>query len=119
MDRPNIRVIQGRQDNPNLPAGNVDAVLVANTYHELAPPGPVFDCIFRALSSGGRLVVVDRYPGSIAKEVPEIEAPHHGAFPAFAENVIRRSGFQIVSRDDRFIDWPGEQSWWLVVAAKP
>src|SRR5262245_24216026 len=30
----NIDVIVGDEDNPRLPAGKVDAVLIANTYHE-------------------------------------------------------------------------------------
>ena len=37
----NIQVIIGEPDNPHLPVGTVDAVLIANTYHELSPSRPL------------------------------------------------------------------------------
>jgi ubiquinone/menaquinone biosynthesis C-methylase UbiE len=56
----NIIVIHGRPDNPKLPAGGVDAVLIVSTYHELANPEAVLHRTYESLRPGGRLVVVDR-----------------------------------------------------------
>ena len=39
-DARNVRVILGTPNDPHLPAGAVDAVLIANTYHELSPQTP-------------------------------------------------------------------------------
>jgi hypothetical protein len=42
-------VLLGDPDDPHLPRAAVDAVLVANTYHELADPKPILDQVFQAL----------------------------------------------------------------------
>jgi SAM-dependent methyltransferase len=93
-------------------------VLVANTYHELSRPGPVLDRLFEALRPGGRLVVVDPGPEAHATEARE-DGAHHHETPAAAEDRIRRAGFEIASREDRFIEAGGRERWWLVVARKP
>ena len=56
----NIHVIVGEEDDPRLPAGGVDAVLICNTYHEFNNPELILNRVFRSLRPGGRLVVVDR-----------------------------------------------------------
>jgi hypothetical protein len=52
-------------------------------------------------------------------ESRKTEAQHHELPPALVENEIRQQGFKIVSRQDRFIDRPGDLLWWLIVARKP
>ena len=52
----NIRVIHGNLDDPHLPKVGVDAVLIANSYHEFTKPLAILDHTFRALRSDGRLV---------------------------------------------------------------
>jgi ubiquinone/menaquinone biosynthesis C-methylase UbiE len=47
----NIRVIHGNPDDPHLPKGAVDAVLIANSYHEFTNPLAILDHTFRALRS--------------------------------------------------------------------
>src|SRR5262245_10907656 len=51
----NIEVILADQDDPRLPAGSVNAVLLLNTYHELANPTSILDQILRCLIPEGRL----------------------------------------------------------------
>ncbi len=114
--RHNVRVIRSGEDDPRLPELSVDAVLVANTYHELADPGAVLDHVFRALRPGGRLVVVDPTPGAGAEDGPET-ATHHYERPATAETELRGAGFAILDRDDRFID-SGRHRWWMIVARR-
>jgi predicted methyltransferase len=113
-------VIQGEEANPRLPVGRVvDAVLIANTYHELAEPGAILRTLFTAMRPGARLVVVDRGPR--ADDASRWEAAaHHEVTAAAAVEAIIRQGFRIVSRDDRFIDRPGDDDvWWLEVFRKP
>ncbi len=61
----NIRVIHGNPDDPHLPQGSVDAVLIANSYHEFTKPLAMLDHTFRALRSDGRFVVLDRGPRGV------------------------------------------------------
>jgi ubiquinone/menaquinone biosynthesis C-methylase UbiE len=115
----NIEIIAGTPDDPRLPAGRVDAVLISNTYHEFANPGLILDHTMRSLRPGGRLVIVDRGP-RVASEGPESGARHGHEVPAtLVEAELRQKGFEILSRDDRFIDQPGDEPWWLLVARRP
>jgi SAM-dependent methyltransferase len=106
---PNLHVVLGDSDDPHV-SGPVDAVLVANTYHELVRPAIVLEHLHRALVPGGRLVIADRGPQSANTR--------HAIDPAFVEAELRRNGFEILSRDDHFLDQPDEGPWWLIVAAK-
>jgi len=62
LNQHNVTIVRGEPDDPHLPAEGVDAILVANTCHELTDTGPILDHVFRALRPGGRLVVVDPSP---------------------------------------------------------
>jgi ubiquinone/menaquinone biosynthesis C-methylase UbiE len=124
----NIRVIHGELDDPHLPKGRVDAVLIANSYHEFTKPRAILDQTFRALRANGRLVVLDRGPRSYHGEPREIQMQEFQIAPSIAEGEIRDRGFQVISRNDHFIDWPATERfgdrpddhvWWLIVARKP
>jgi ubiquinone/menaquinone biosynthesis C-methylase UbiE len=124
----NIRVVHGNPDDPNLPDGGVDAVLIANSYHEFTKPLVMLNHTFRALRSDGRLVVLDRGPRSYQGEPREIQMQQYQIASSIAEEEIRQRGFEVISRNDRFIDRPGTERpgdrpddhvWWLIVARKP
>jgi len=111
----NIRVRVGQLNDPQLPAGTVDAVLIANTYHEFGAPESMLDHTFKSLRPGGRLVVIDRSPTG---EQAGWEAEHHHQIsPAAVEAQLRRTGLKILKREDQFIRRPDEQ-WWLLVAER-
>jgi ubiquinone/menaquinone biosynthesis C-methylase UbiE len=95
----------------------VDAVLIANTYHEFANPELTLDYTFRSLRSGGRLVVLDR---SLTASDSGGEQEHrHELPPDLVDSQLRQKGFEILQRQDRFIARTGEDLWWLIVARKP
>jgi hypothetical protein len=98
----------------------VDAVLIANTYHELDRPTGILSLVFRAMTSGGRLVVVDRGPRTNDDGTRDASTMRHELRPGAAAVEIEQSGFEVVTRDDRFIDRSGDDDvWWLIVARKP
>jgi predicted methyltransferase len=73
-----------------------------------------------SLKPGGRLVIVDRGPRSGRAESREAEAEHHELRPDLVETEVRNAGFEIVRRDNLFIDRPvDDHIWWLLVARKP
>jgi ubiquinone/menaquinone biosynthesis C-methylase UbiE len=115
----NLRVIHGQPDDPRLPPVAADAVLISNTYHELAEPKRLLEILFRALRSGGRLVVLDRGPRAAAADARQ-HAVGHRLEPAIVERDIRGAGFAVASREDRFIDRPADDDiWWVIAARKP
>jgi predicted methyltransferase len=111
----NVNVVHADAAAAALPEDGVDAVLVSNTFHELAEPQATLDHAFAVLRPGGRLVVVDPSERDGPTESP---AAHPHASSASAVAGLRRAGFVILRHDEGFIDAQG-QSWWLVVAGKP
>lgn len=113
----NVRVVHVTPEDPELPAGSLDGVLIVNTYHELAEPDAALAAVHAALRPGRRLVVVER-----GSEHPEaIDHGHeHGSSTADVERDLERHGFTIVERHDPLARAPGDDaSWWLVVALRP
>jgi ubiquinone/menaquinone biosynthesis C-methylase UbiE len=109
----NVQVVVGTEDDPHLAPGSVDSVLICNTYHEFHNADAILDQVFRSLRRGGRLVVVDRGPrdGQITGE--------HQVRHATVEAELTQKNFEIVSRQDRFIDRQGDEPWWLLTGRKP
>ena len=114
----NLEAVRGEPDDPHLPAGGVDAVLVANTFHELEQPERILARVKLALRPAGRLVVLDPAP-SVARDAIGAGQEHRHASADSAEARLRGAGFEIVGRDDEFIDASGHGRWWLIVARKP
>jgi len=110
----NIDIITGTEDNPKLPTGSVDATLISNTFHELDHPAAILAHIRRALRPLGLLVVLDRGP-----PIGDRDIEHHHIARALAESQIRAAGFEVIDRHDRFIDRPGDDTWWIIVARRP
>ena len=59
LDLDNVRPIRGAVDDPRLPEGEVDVVLLVDAYHEFSHPREMMLGIERALRPGGRLVMVE------------------------------------------------------------
>jgi arsenite methyltransferase len=55
----NVEVILGRFEDPLLPDGGVDLVLVVDTYHHLDDRPAYFRNLHRDLAPGGRIAVID------------------------------------------------------------
>ena len=114
----NVKVVLGDEDDPHLPRKGVNEVLIFNTYHELADPQAILAHIRDALVAGGRLVVADREPhqtdqdGGISVE--------HEVSPDQVQSDLRKAGFEIVARQDRFIDRdPYNEQWWMISGREP
>jgi SAM-dependent methyltransferase len=56
----NVRTVLGAPDDPRLPAGSVDAVLMLKVYHEIAHPVPTMKALQRALRPGAKVGIIDR-----------------------------------------------------------
>lgn len=55
----NWRPVLAAPDDPNLPAGSVDLVLMVDVYHELEQPCEVLRALAAALRPGGRIAFVE------------------------------------------------------------
>jgi ubiquinone/menaquinone biosynthesis C-methylase UbiE len=112
----NVTVIHSRPADPELPGGSLDAVLMVIAYHEIEPHQQMLASLKAALKPGGRLVVVDMNPNKTLHRPRADQTRNHVISPDLAESEFRAAGFDVVSRDDRFIDWPDEENTrWMMV----
>jgi ubiquinone/menaquinone biosynthesis C-methylase UbiE len=56
----NVKTILGKADDPLLPAGAVDAILLLKTYHEVAEPVALLRNLRGALRPGAKVGIIDR-----------------------------------------------------------
>jgi ubiquinone/menaquinone biosynthesis C-methylase UbiE len=118
----NVEVIRGVADDPRLPSGVVDAVLVVDAYHEMTEYGAMLAGMYAALKPGGRLVMLDYQPAD-----PSASRSGQTARHTIAADVVERellqAGFEIVQRDESFADAQRNRSsrrqQWLLVARRP
>jgi len=69
----NVQTVLGDEDDPKLPAGAVDVILLVDVYHEFSQPQKMLLKIRQALKSDGRLVLLE-----YRKEDPSIPIrPEH------------------------------------------
>jgi ubiquinone/menaquinone biosynthesis C-methylase UbiE len=56
----NVKTLLGREDNPLLPPGSVDSVLLLKTYHEVAEPVALLRNLRASLRPGAKIGIIDR-----------------------------------------------------------
>ncbi|NNE66860.1 MAG: methyltransferase domain-containing protein [Pyrinomonadaceae bacterium] len=86
----NIETVLATFDDPKLNKDSVDAVLILNTYHEIAEPVKYLRNLFPAMSKGGLLGVIDR----------EGSGGDHGVDQSFVKDEAKRAGFEFVEEYD-------------------
>lgn len=55
----NIETVLGSETSPNLAPESVDVALIVVSYHEFSHPREMLEALYRSLTPGGRLVVVE------------------------------------------------------------
>jgi len=90
----NVRTVLGGPKDPNLPPG-LDAVLIADAYHEMDDPVPVLANAGEALKLQGRLGVVEFNPGGGG---PGPDADQR-VRPESVIEAARKAGLVVVSRE--------------------
>ncbi len=117
----NVQAILGEVDDPRLPVGELDAVVIVNSYHEMDHYEGMLAGIRRSLRSGGRLVIVDNPPrDTTSSRGSQMRA--HDIHIGLVEQDLRAAGYQVLERRPDFIDTGtgrGQHQQWMLVAVKP
>lgn len=118
----NVELILAEEDDPRLPFGTLDGVVILNAYHEMPKRVPILDGVKRALKPGGVVVIVDNAPvDSLAKLSRKEQTSHHALALDYARDDLEAQGFEIVSTDPKFVDRKMGDHWqqqWLIVARR-
>lgn len=89
----NIVPVQGREDRPYLPAGEIDWVLLVDVYHEFQQPEPMLAGILESLAPGGRVALVEyRLGGDTARHIKL----DHRMSPQQVQAEWEPAGFELV-----------------------
>ena len=112
-----VTVIKGDYDDPKLPLGTLDAVLIMDTYHEMDDYKDILYHVKRALKPDGRFVLIEPIADDREKWSRSRQADKHEISIRFACQDLRKAGFKIISEVNPFIDRTeikGDKLWMLV-----
>jgi ubiquinone/menaquinone biosynthesis C-methylase UbiE len=116
----NVTVTAGEPDDPKLPRGALDLVLMVDAYHEMDRYPQMLARVLEALKPGARLVVIDMPALKVRDRPRAVQFKNHVLAPELAEVEIRQAGFEILKRDDSFVNDPDKEGGkWLIVARRP
>jgi hypothetical protein len=82
--------VLGSQDDPSLPSGSADAVLMLKVYHEIAHPVPTMKVLQRALRPGAKVGIIDRNGNGA----------NHGVGQAIVVKEMGEAGYKLVGTYD-------------------
>jgi len=95
----NVIPVLGSYDNPRLPAGAVDVILIVDTYHHIDARRDYFRRLRSALSSGGRVVVVDFYK----RKLPVGPPIDHKLDRAQVKDEMVKAGYRLAADHDELL----------------
>lgn len=97
-----IRMVLGREDDPLLPEGSVDSILLLKTYHEFSKPIHMLRAMHKAMRKHALLGIIDR----------KGKGDDHGIDSDKVIAEASRAGFELVSEHD-FVK-PDDMDYFLV-----
>jgi ubiquinone/menaquinone biosynthesis C-methylase UbiE len=118
----NVDVVVGAVDDPHLPQGTFDAVLIYNAYHEMTTPEPILKAIFMALKPGGRLVMSEPLHDNVRSATRAEQVKDHEIGSNFVQQELQAAGFEVIEQRPDFLAFtsPGHKGgFWLMIARKP
>ena len=119
-DTSRVRLIHSEPDDPMLPEGLLDAVVVVNAYHEFEAYASMLGHIKEALKPGGRLVLVEPITPSRRVAMREVQESHHEIGIDYARADLEAAGFEILDARDPFIKRKNQRDeMWLLVGRRP
>jgi predicted methyltransferase/rhodanese-related sulfurtransferase len=114
----NVEVIEGAADDPRLPAGSVDAILIVNAYHEMTEYPAMLARMKAALKPDGRLVIVEPITDGRRDKPRNEQTRNHEISADYVRDDLQSAGFSQLQFEDRFTARPnGHGQEWMLVAS--
>lgn len=119
-DITNVEVIHGDYDDPKLPGGSLDAVVVMDTYHEIDDYMKVLGHIYSALKPGGRILMLEKLKNHAKGKSRDQQANSHTLSLKYVKKELQEAGFEITKTVADFGKWEREddKTMWILVATK-
>ena len=113
----NVTVVNGSADDPRLPAGQLDAVVILNAYHEVANYDGMLRHIRDALKPGGRLVIAEPSP-SEGEETRAQQMAKHRIASSFVVEDMKRGSFTVIDTREKFAQTPEGPVYYSLVVGR-
>jgi predicted methyltransferase len=111
-----VEVIEGTTDDPKLPAGALDAVLIVNAYHEMKAFKEILPKLRSALKPNGRLVIIEPISSGRRDGMRDEQTRNHEIAIDYVRQDARDAGFAQVSMQDPFTTRAnGHGEMWMLV----
>lgn len=108
FDLANVEVLKGTAEDPRLPAGRLEAVLVVDAYHHFTNCPAMLKEISRSLKPGGRLVIADYSFADHRAATRAEQVKLHEISPDLVRAELGSAGFRVQQCEDPFVKWrPG------------
>lgn len=104
----NVTAIESKPDDPLLPGGSVDAVLLLKTYHEVQDPVELLKNLRPALRAGAKVGIIDRNG----------DAGNHGVDRATVVTEAEQAGYRLLANHD-FVKSDGMDYFLIFTVAAP
>lgn len=116
----NITTILGDTDNPKLPKGELDAVFIFDTYHEMDAHEQILKQVRNALKPGGQLMIMEKLKDWVRGKSRDEQVSSHSLGPEYVREELKQAGFTIVSEIEDHGDWEREpdKQMWVILAQK-
>ncbi len=98
----NVEVVEGAADDPKLPAGALDAILIVNAYHEMNEHEAMLAKIRAALKPDGRLVILEPIAESRRDSARSDQVRSHEIGIEHVQQDARNAGFSVAMVQDPF-----------------
>ncbi|MCI0408107.1 MAG: class I SAM-dependent methyltransferase, partial [Acidobacteria bacterium] len=92
----NLVPVLALPDDPFLPKGRVDRVLIVDTYHHIDSRLEYFSRMRQAMSSGGKVAIVDFQK----RPLPVGPPPEHKLDPGFVVQEMEQAGWKLTEEKD-------------------
>lgn len=98
---PNLELRKLPYDSPELKDGEVDMVLIVNTYHHIENRVDYFKKVLKGLKPGGKLVIIDYYK----KELPVGPPADHKIDEKTVLNELKQAGYTDIKENDELLEY--------------
>ena len=95
----NVEVVLAKFEDPMLPDGSLDLILIVNTYHHIEDRPAYFRRLRRDLRPGGRVAVIDPNEDLGGILALSLDEGHKSSAPV-VEQEMRKAGYRVEARHD-------------------
>ncbi|NNF75536.1 MAG: methyltransferase domain-containing protein [Flavobacteriaceae bacterium] len=116
----NVKVILGDYDNPKLPEGQLDVVMIIDTYHEMNDYKDILKHVYKALKPGGRLVILEKMKRRVRSGTRAEQTDAHSLSHKYVRPEMEAAQFIITKEIDDLGDWENDadKPMWLLIGEK-